>query len=87
MSMSMSPGDELPAALAAIPLDRLEALEQESGRSFGELIAELTAGTWSIATMRQLVGLVDPDADVATLGDLIEAASALNPKATGAPAQ
>jgi hypothetical protein len=78
--MTTTPG-ELPEALAAIPLDRLEALEQESGRSFGELIDEFVKGTWSIATMRQLVAVVDPDAKIDTLGDLMAAAAELNPKA------
>jgi hypothetical protein len=76
------PGADLPAALAAISLDRLEEFEKSSGRGFGELIDELSRGTWSISTMRELVRLIDPDASIETLGDLVDAAAALNPKAT-----
>ena len=78
--MSQVPS-ELPAALAALPLDRLEEFERSSGRGFGEMIDEIIKGTWTISTMRELVLLIDPDAKVETLGDLIEAAGALNPKA------
>lgn len=78
--MSQVPS-ELPAALAALPLDRLEEFERSSGRGFGEMIDEIIKGTWTISTMRELVLLIDPEAKVETLGDLIEAAGALNPKA------
>jgi hypothetical protein len=72
---------DLPEGLAAISLDRLEELEESSGRGFGELIDEFVKGTWSISTMRQLVAVIDPEAKVETLGDLVQAAAALNPKA------
>jgi hypothetical protein len=71
---------ELPAALAAISLDQIEEFEKSSGRGFGEMIDEFSRGTWSISTMRAIVGLIAPDAPVETLGDLVDAAAALNPK-------
>ena len=52
--MSQVPS-ELPAALAALPLDRLEEFERSSGRGFGEMIDEIIKGTWTISTMRELV--------------------------------
>jgi hypothetical protein len=78
---------ELPPALAGISIDALEEMEQRTGRSFGKVIDELASGEWSIGTMRELVRLVDPDREIATLGELIEAASGLIPKgqATAVP--
>jgi hypothetical protein len=77
---------DLPPALAALSLDQVEALEVETGRSFGAMIDELASGKWSIATMRALVGLVDPDRPLETLGDLVAAAGELVPTGGKAPA-
>jgi hypothetical protein len=76
----------LPPALADISIDALEEMEQRTGRSFGKVIDELASGEWSIATMRELVRLVEPERELATLGELIEAASGLVPKKGQTPA-
>ena len=68
---------EIPPALAAVPLDRIEALERETGEPFSALIAEFASGSWSIATMRRLLALVEPDREFTTFGDLVEAGQAL----------
>jgi hypothetical protein len=70
----------LPPALADISIDALEEMERRTGRPFGKMIDELASGAWSIETMRELVRLVDPEREVETLGELIEAASGLLPK-------
>ena len=76
---------ELPAALADVSLDAIEALEKETGEGFGAMVAELAAGDWSIATMRRLLALVDPDAQPSTLGELMESAGVLLGKVGEAP--
>jgi hypothetical protein len=75
---TLGPG-EIPPTLAAISIDALEEMETRTGRPFGKMIEELAAGEWSIETMRELVRLVDPEREVETLGDLIEAAAGLLP--------
>jgi len=84
MTMPAVPA-ELPPAIAALSLDAIEAAEREHGFRFGALIDELATGRWSIHTMRVLVGLVEPEAELATLADLMAAAAALQAgKANGA---
>jgi hypothetical protein len=68
---------EIPPALANVSLDRIEELEQETGQSFGALIAEIASGEWSVATMRRLLALVDPERKVETMGDLVAASEGL----------
>jgi hypothetical protein len=76
---------ELPPALAGVTLDQIEQLEQDTGESFGAMVAELAAGEWSIRTMRHLLALIDPDAHPHTLGELLEAAGGLMGKPDGRP--
>jgi hypothetical protein len=71
---------EIPPALADISIEALEAMEKRTGRPFGKMIDELASGDWSIETMRELVRLVDPERELVTLGELIDAASGLVPK-------
>jgi hypothetical protein len=80
MTTTNGPGPgEIPPALAAISIEALEEMEERTGRPFGKVIEELASGEFSIATMRELVRLVEPDRELATLGDLIEAAEGLIP--------
>jgi hypothetical protein len=81
MTNGLGPGpDEIPPALAAISLDALAEMEARTGRPFGKVIEELASGEFSIATMRELVRLVEPDRELATLGELMAAAAELLPK-------
>jgi hypothetical protein len=82
MTSTNGPGPgEIPPALAAISIDALEEMEGRTGRPFGTMIDELSSGKWSIETMRELVRLVAPERELVSLGDLIEAAQELIPKA------
>lgn len=72
---------ELPPAMAAIPIEALEEMEKRTGRPFGKIIDEISSGSYSIDTMRELVRLVNPDAEIGTLGELVAAAQELIPKA------
>jgi hypothetical protein len=65
---------DLPSALADLPIERIEELERETGEGFGKLVAEISEGNWSVATMRRLLVLLDPDRPIETMGDLMAAA-------------
>jgi hypothetical protein len=81
MSTTNGPGvGELPPALADISIDSLEEMERRTGRPFGKVIEELASGAFSIATMRELVRLVEPDREIGTLGELMDAAQEFIPK-------
>jgi hypothetical protein len=87
MSMPEIDLASIPAALADLPLDRIEELEETTGQSFGAMIEELSKGQWSIATMRGLVGLLDPDVELRTLGELMAASAAMMGKVSAGPAE
>lgn len=78
-----SPTSDIPEALNALPIARIEELEADTGQGFGEILAEFTSGKWSISTMRAIVGLLDPDRPLETMGDLMAAGNELLGKASG----